>query len=300
MTAADVERIALHRRFYADLVTAPARTSLPGLWNAFMHTPREAFLGPGPWEVFTGGTYIRTPSDDPAFVYQDVLVRLKGDVNNGQPMLHAACLAALAIAPGQVVIRVGAGSGYYTAILAKLAGPSGHVHAYEVDDDLAGRARRNLGGQPNVSVHGVSAIGGSLPEADVVYVNAGVSFPPAEWLDALCRGGRLLFPLTPAAGPGAMLLVTRTAGSCFDARFIAAAMFIPCSGGRTNASATAVGDAFRRGDAARVRSLRRSGDPDASSWCAGDGWWLSTEGCPATGPGRFTGTVPVTEGTVPC
>jgi hypothetical protein len=65
-----------------------------------MATPREHYLGPGPWKVFTLRGYIQTPSDDAAFVYQDVVVALDEErrINNGQPTLHALCLAGAIVA----------------------------------------------------------------------------------------------------------------------------------------------------------------------------------------------------------
>jgi protein-L-isoaspartate(D-aspartate) O-methyltransferase len=86
--------------------------------------PREHFIGAGPWQVFTRLGYIQTPSDDPALLYQDITVALKADaqINNGQPTLHAVCLAALGIQPGETVVHVDAGTEYYSALLAKLTG----------------------------------------------------------------------------------------------------------------------------------------------------------------------------------
>ena len=55
-------------------------------------------------------------SSDPADLYDDVLVaidRPRG-INNGEPALHAAWLAAVDPQPGETVIHVGAGHGYYT------------------------------------------------------------------------------------------------------------------------------------------------------------------------------------------
>jgi protein-L-isoaspartate(D-aspartate) O-methyltransferase len=276
----DEQRVAWHRHFYADLMTASARAGGSALHAAFLSTPREAFVGPGPWDIFAGGAYIRTPTADPAFIYQDVLVRLKGDINNGQPSLHALCLAALSPHAGERAIHVGAGTGYYTAILAHLVGVDGRVDAFEIDSELADRARAAFTNTntANVALHAASAVGRALPEADVIYVNAGATHPPPEWLDALAIGGRLLFPLTPPAGPGAMLLVTRAAADRYDGRFVCAAMFIPCLGARDETAGAALAEAFRRGDAARVRSLHRGTPPDTSSWYAGDGWWLSTSG----------------------
>jgi hypothetical protein len=77
-------RIAAHRQFFAELVTANVPSPQVALVEAFRTTPREAFLGPGPWYAFTGNRSVSIPTDDPSFVYQDVVIRLKGDVNNGR------------------------------------------------------------------------------------------------------------------------------------------------------------------------------------------------------------------------
>jgi hypothetical protein len=34
--------------------------------------------------------------------------------------------------------------------------------------------------------------------------------------------------------------------------------------------------ALKKSSVALVKSLRRNNQADASAWCAGDGWWLST------------------------
>jgi len=230
--------------------------------------------------VFTAAGYIETPSDDPAFLYQDITVALKseGSINNGQPTLHAACLASLNPRDGETVVHIGAGAGYYTALLAKLVGPTGAVTAYEIEPDLAERAAENLADLPNVTVHHRSGSEGSLPDCDVMYVNAGATGPLDTWLDALRPGGgRLLFPLTPAEGAGGMLLITRTGPDSYDARFVCRALFIPCAGARDEETAKKLSEAFRRDDLKDVKSLRRHTAPDETAWCSGPGWWLSKE-----------------------
>jgi protein-L-isoaspartate(D-aspartate) O-methyltransferase len=101
-------RIAGHRQFCADLVTAPFNVLAPALRDACLDERRDWFLGPCPWQIFPGGTYVRTPRDDPAFLYQDVLVGFTGNANSGQPTLHAACFAALTLRAGKTVVHVGA------------------------------------------------------------------------------------------------------------------------------------------------------------------------------------------------
>jgi len=44
--------------------------------KAFASVPRERFVGPGPWQIFTMAGYVETPSDDPAVIYQDVVIAL--------------------------------------------------------------------------------------------------------------------------------------------------------------------------------------------------------------------------------
>ena len=272
-----------HRTFYAEFITANVGMPKSRLTSAFIATPREHYLGPGPWKVFTAGGYIQTPSDDPAFLYQDILVALEEErrINNGQPMLHALCLAALNVTEGETVVHIGAGSGYYTAVLAALAGPKGKVFAYEIEPALAERATQCLADLPNVTVYPHSGAEGSLPNCNAIYVSAGSTAPLQGWLDALSPSGRLLFPLTPDGagelpGLGGMLLITRVTEEQFDARFISPVMIIPCVGGRDSETAKKLAEAFNHGDSGKVRSLRRKTSPDETCWCSGNGWWLST------------------------
>ena len=126
------------RSFHARLMAVASRWSDPRLERAFEAIPREAFCPPGPWRIVFHGRPVDTPSADPAYLYQDVLVALdaaKG-INNGEPSLHAAWMGAVAPEAGEAVTHVGAGTGYYTAILQMLVLPSGTVTAFEIDDQL--------------------------------------------------------------------------------------------------------------------------------------------------------------------
>jgi protein-L-isoaspartate(D-aspartate) O-methyltransferase len=283
-----IDRAAKLRAFYARFVTACAGAADPRIEAAFADVPREPFAGPAPWSIppvspwsgaSSGPKYLRTPDDDPAFLYQDVLIALdpgKG-INIGEPSLHAHCLDALAIQAGESILHVGAGSGYYTAIIAHLAGPRGRVDAFEIDADLAARAARNLADAPTVTVHHRSGIGADLPKSDAVYVNAAITQPSWTWLDALRPGGRLLFPLQPEHGLGAMLLVQkpRQGGTAWPARFVTRATFIACQARQDQEAGRALAAAFAGGGWERVRSLHLDGRADASCWLRGDGWWLS-------------------------
>jgi protein-L-isoaspartate(D-aspartate) O-methyltransferase len=179
-------------------------------------------------------------------------------------------------------VQIGAGSGYYSAILAHLVGPAGHVHAFEIDPALAARCRHNLAGYAWVTVHERTGIGVALPAADAIYVNAGITQPSWAWLEALRTGGRLLFPLQPENDAGGMLLVhkPRQGGLAWPARFVSRAAFIGCVGGQDSRTGRGLAAAFKGSGWQGVRSLRLDNRPDDTCWFAGTDWWLSTAPAP--------------------
>jgi len=269
---------AEHRRFYAEFIVKSSGSTDARLIDAFAAVPREDYVGKGPWPVFIGSGYLPTISDDPNLLYQDILIGLATDrkINNGQPTLHARCLAAAAPLAGETVVHVGAGTGYYTAVLAALVGPTGRVVGLEREADIAERAASNLKHLSNVEIRAESATEASIPLCDVIYVNAGATHPPSAWLDALSVGGRLVFPLTPNEGFGVMLKVVRKSLESFSACPVLRVAFIPCIGARDDAASASLTAALERQSLKEVRSLRRGAPPDETAWCVGSGWWLST------------------------
>lgn len=269
------------RQFFAHMVTANAGIP-PGsaIEEAFASTPREHFVAPPPWKVFTPRGYYETTSDDLAYIYQDTVLSLGGDhpgLNNGQPTLHAYCIHALDLKPGDRAAHIGAGTGYYTTILAKLVGEASHVTAFELEPDLAARARENLASFPQVTIEARSGAIPPIPACNAIYVNAGATEPLAIWLDALELNGRLLFPLTGPEGSGAMLLITRKENEIYTARFLMQVAFVPCMGARNEEVEKQLSKAFRGRDWQTVRFLHRNSEPGAGCWLSGNGWWLSTQ-----------------------
>ena len=95
---------------------------------------------PAPWHIVRrGGGYRATPDADPIYLYSDDVIGIlpKRNLNNGQPSLHAALIAAAAPQPREHVLHIGVGVGYYTAILAELVGATGRVTAIEYDAESA-------------------------------------------------------------------------------------------------------------------------------------------------------------------
>src|SRR5689334_1814016 len=147
--------LAIIRHAYAKQVMAAGSVDDPFVEAAFAAVHREDFLGEGPWQVlrwYRG--YAATPTADPVYLYTDDLIGIipERKINNGQPSLHAWLMAQAAPREGEHVVHVGAGVGYYTAILAHLTGRTGKVTAVEYDNDLAALASKNLKSYTNVVV----------------------------------------------------------------------------------------------------------------------------------------------------
>jgi len=180
---------------------------------AFARVPREMFLGPRPWQVAAGearamaalglaGLAYRTVTD-PRHLYHNVVAVPDRalDINNGQPSALATWIGALDLKRGDRVYHMGCGAGYYTAIMAEVAGAEGGVVAIDAEADLAARARENLSGYPNVTVAHADGATFDPGMCDAMLINAGVTHPHGLWLDRLREGGRLAVPLTIAATP---------------------------------------------------------------------------------------------------
>lgn len=70
----------------------------------------------------------------------------------GLPSMWAKFLWAVNPVSGDRILQVGAGSGYYTAILAELVGANGSVVATEIEPHLCFLASKALADRRNVSI----------------------------------------------------------------------------------------------------------------------------------------------------
>jgi hypothetical protein len=88
------------RRFYARLVVPDKDNTR--LSARSLRSRESDSSAPDSWQVITASGDIDTPSDDPAFLYQDVSWRSRrSGGNNGQPSLHATGLAAANVSLGR-------------------------------------------------------------------------------------------------------------------------------------------------------------------------------------------------------
>jgi protein-L-isoaspartate(D-aspartate) O-methyltransferase len=291
----DDELKVVRRAFARQMLALADAASNAPLERAFASVERERFLGTDPWLISHGIGYRAIPTNDPVVVYQDILFALAADrgANNGSPSLHARWLHASGVRPGERVAHLGAGAGYYTAILSALVGPDGRVDAIEVDPALAADAARALESAGGVTVRAGDALQSFGGDYDVVYVNFAVARPPAHWAKALRRGGRLIFPLgvpEPTQGRpgvrhtslGAGLMVERREAG-LAVRWLGRAYFVFAEGAVVaDAERDALRGAFQRGGVEFVRGLHfDAAGPPGRDWHAGEGWRLSYDEVPA-------------------
>jgi protein-L-isoaspartate(D-aspartate) O-methyltransferase len=128
---------------------------------------------------------------------------------NSQPRTVENMLRLLDVRPGDRVLDVGSGSGWTTALLAHLTGPTGHVLGVELRPELV------TVGRTNVQATGLdwAAIEPAQPEVlgrpdrapfDRILVSAEAPTLPDELVDQLADPGRLVIPVS-----GTVLLVER-------------------------------------------------------------------------------------------
>jgi len=268
------------RRYFAEEIQVVANLRTPAIVDALATVPREAFLPEGPWTI-RGEADIQspprqTPGADPRFVSHNVAVAIDPSrmLFNGAPGLISMAIGALEPRPGDHALHLGAGTGYYSAILGAVVGSNGRVLALEVDDALAARARTNLASASHIEVRTDDGSGAFGETFDVALVNAGVTHLPVHLLDAMRPNGRLIAPITatvPGMGPiskGLLVRVVNTGGDRWTARVVTFVAIYSAIGLRDESLNAVIGQALARHPFPALKSLRRDPhDAMASCWC---------------------------------
>jgi len=132
-------------------------------------------------------------------VYEDHPIPIGEGQTISQPYIVAIMLQALALAPSDVVLEVGTGSGYQTALLAEL---TRQVYSIERHVSLARAAQATLA---RLGYHNVEVVRGDgshgLPERapfDAIVVSAAAPQIPPPLFEQLREGGRMVIPVGPA------------------------------------------------------------------------------------------------------
>lgn len=161
--------------------------------------------------------------------YEDHPIPIGSGQTVSQPYIVAAMLESLKVSPGDVVLEVGTGSGYQTALLSQLAA---RVYSIERHPELAEEARRRLErlGYNNVIVF-VGDGSQGLPEYapfDAITVGAAAPRIPEPLLQQLRNGGRMILPVGTSESQE-LWFVTKEDGSPKVTR-MEACRFVPLIG----------------------------------------------------------------------
>ena len=127
--------------------------------------------------------------------YGDHALPIAGGQTISQPYVVARMTELLAVGPGHSVLEIGTGTGYQTAVLARLARV---VYSLERVPELAREAiaRMRALGCDNVKIQVFDGTVGwsEVAPFDRIMVTAGAPAPPQPLLDQLAPGGRMVIP----------------------------------------------------------------------------------------------------------
>ena len=165
------------RRSMVDSQLKPNQVVDSRVADAMAQVPRELFVPDGLADV--------------AYVDEDLPIAPGRFLM--EPVVFARLLQAAAIEPDDVVLDLGCGTGYSTAVLARLAAT---VVAMEPEAALRAQAEQTMtkmGADNAVVVDGDLTAGTPLQGPfDVIFLNGAVETIPDGLLDQLAEGGRLV------------------------------------------------------------------------------------------------------------
>lgn len=134
------------------------------------------------------GRFLRETEAD--FADEDCALSIGNGHMSPQPSLLARTLEIAAIAPGERILEIGAGSGYLTALCQALGAV---VFAVELDPELAERARQDTSAAIRTG-DGADGWAEHAPYA-LILATGGVRSLPEAWTAQLEPGGRIVAPV---------------------------------------------------------------------------------------------------------
>lgn len=208
----DIDRFAQQRQVMVEEQIRGRGIEEPRLLNALETVPRHEFVPDA----------LR---DD---AYRDEPLRIGAGQTVSQPYLVALMADLLELDGDERLLEIGTGSGYTTAVLARLARS---VYSIEIIDDLAERAEGVLGelGYGNVEVRVGDGYRGWPEEApfDGILVSAAPAEVPPPLLEQLKMNGVLV---APVGGTLQDLVVIRKTPDGFERRQVDVVRFVPMAG----------------------------------------------------------------------
>ncbi|MFA5370503.1 MAG: protein-L-isoaspartate O-methyltransferase [Sideroxydans sp.] len=157
------------------------------------------------------------PPASRALAFVDSEIPLGYGASMWQPKLEARAVQALGLQATDSVLEVGSGSGYLTALLARMAA---QVTSVEIEPELNAQASRNLATHNinNVNLQiGDAAQHWGEAEYDAIVLTGSTPMLPPAYKQQLKVGGRL-FAIVGDAPAMQAQIITRTAANTFETR----------------------------------------------------------------------------------
>ncbi len=171
----------------------PAEVLDQRVLEVIANTPREAFV----------------PANYRDLAFSDINIPLPNGQMMMKPIMEGRLLQALDIQPEDSILEIGTGSGYFTALLAKLGK---QVHSVEIDANIMATTQTRLTTQ---SIENVVLLQGDASRGweqdgpfDVIAITGSLPILPENFQQQLTVGGRLVVIVgqSPAMQ---VLLITR-------------------------------------------------------------------------------------------
>lgn len=167
------------------------------------------------------------PPTQAARAGEDRALPLFHGATGSQPSTVAAMLRLLEVPAGGTVLDVGSGSGWTTAILARLVGPAGQVLGLEIDPGLAAYGAANLARchmpWARIELADPRALGRPVPGGwSRILVSASAPRLPDELVAQLADDARLVVPVGHL-----MTLVVRRGGGTPEVSTHGEYLFVP-------------------------------------------------------------------------
>jgi protein-L-isoaspartate(D-aspartate) O-methyltransferase len=182
--------------------------------QAMRHVPRDLFV----------------PEALKAQAYKDNALPIAANQTISQPFIVARMTELLELTPQSKILEIGAGSGYQTAILSKLAGK---IFAIERVPQLASMAQERLQKLcvQNVTLRcGDGTLGwDAYAPFDGILVAAGSPVMPKPLLNQLKINGKLVIPIGENQQSQRLIRITRTE-KAFQTEDFGACSFVPLIG----------------------------------------------------------------------
>jgi protein-L-isoaspartate(D-aspartate) O-methyltransferase len=183
--------------------------------DAMRRVPREAFVEPGFEE----------------FAYEDAALPIRDGQTISQPYIVAVMIEAAEVKPGDIVLEVGAGSGYAAAVMSQIAD---RVYAIERQPSLGQTAQQRFKklGYDNIELRVGDGTRGWSEAApfDAILVAAGGPEVPPALKEQLAIGGRLIIPVGEEERHQTLIKLTRKSDAEFETENLGGVVFVPLIG----------------------------------------------------------------------